>query len=86
MKMIAVAPKERLTLRVARYLLVNDTKTGKMYQMNINVPNGYKIFQMAIRYIHYVFPIYVRPSKIVPNRNFWFENKPSGNPADPRNI
>jgi hypothetical protein len=27
-----------------------------------------------------------RPSKIYPNLDFWFENKPSGNPAShPRN-
>jgi hypothetical protein len=51
-----------------------------MYQMVIkypksplNIPNGHKIYQH--------FSIYVRPSKIYPNWNFWFENKPSGNPA-----
>jgi hypothetical protein len=26
-----------------------------------------------------------RPSKMYPNRNFWFENKPSGNP-DANNL
>jgi hypothetical protein len=33
-----------------------------------NKPNGHKIYQQ-------------RPSKIYPNRDFWFENIPSGNPA-----
>jgi hypothetical protein len=32
---------------------------------------------MAIKYIHFS---YLRPSKIYPNLNFWFESKPSGNP------
>jgi hypothetical protein len=52
----------------------------QMHQMVIknpkcseNIPNGHKIYQH--------FPIYVRPSKIYPNCDFWFENKPSGNPA-----
>jgi hypothetical protein len=31
--------------RVARFFLVHDTKTGKMYQINTNVPNGPKISQ-----------------------------------------
>jgi hypothetical protein len=52
------------------------------------VPNGHKISQMplgiktqiTIKYINF-FPIYVRPSKIYPNWDFGFENKPPGNPA-----
>jgi hypothetical protein len=38
-----------------------------------NFPNDPKIYQH--------FPIYVTTSKIYPNRDFWFENKPSGNPG-----
>jgi hypothetical protein len=37
-----------------------------------NILNGHKIYQH--------FLIYVRPSKIYPNWDFGFENKPSGNP------
>jgi hypothetical protein len=51
--------------RVARFFLVQNTKTGA------NIPNYNKINQMAIKYFQ-------RPQ----NRpNFWFENKPSGNPG-----
>jgi hypothetical protein len=44
------------------------------------VPNGHKLYKH--------FPIYVRPSKIYPNWDFGFENKPSGNPVlnDGRNF
>jgi hypothetical protein len=52
-------------------------KTEKMYQINTKctkwskwIPNFHKIFQMAITYIN-----------IHPNWDFWFENKPSGNPG-----
>jgi hypothetical protein len=37
---------------------------------------------MAIKYIN-IF-LNLRPSKIYPNWNFWFENKPSGNPDHDR--
>jgi hypothetical protein len=40
--------------------------------MEIIIPNGHKIYQ------HLPFK---GPSKIYPNWGFWFENKPSGNPA-----
>jgi hypothetical protein len=46
---------------------------------SLNFPNVLKIFQMAIKYINIFFN--VRPSKIYPNWDIWFENKPSGNPA-----
>jgi hypothetical protein len=52
------APSETLILklqlptRVARFLLVHDTKIGK------NVPNDQKVFQMIIKYLKcpYDFP------------------------------
>jgi hypothetical protein len=57
----ATASKPRDSIRVARFVLVHDTKTGK------NVPNehkryqnAHKIFQMAIKYKH--FTIYVPPN------------------------
>jgi hypothetical protein len=43
----------------------------KYFQWPQNSPNGHKIYQD--------FSI-ARPSKIYPNWDFWFENKPSGNP------
>jgi hypothetical protein len=56
--------------RVARFFLVHDTKTGKMYQMNTkctkcssNIPNVRKMFQIGTS-----------------NRDFLYESKPSGNP------
>jgi hypothetical protein len=36
---------------------------------------------MALKYIDNFQSRYVRPSKIYPNWDFWFENKPSGNPG-----
>jgi hypothetical protein len=36
--------------RVARFFLLHDTKTGEIYQMNTNVPNGHKISQMSVKY------------------------------------
>jgi hypothetical protein len=71
--------------RVARFSMVHDTKTGKMYQINTkctkwsqNIPNVRKIFQMEIKYFN-IFHSKVR--QIYPNWDFWFENKPSGNPG-----
>jgi hypothetical protein len=43
-----------------------------------NIPNILKVFQMALKYIN----IYQSEAlKFFPNWDFWFENKPSGNPA-----
>jgi hypothetical protein len=60
------------------------TKMGKKYQMTTNytkrpyiIPNGLKLFKMVIKYTNIFI---LRPSKIYPNRDFWFETKPSGNP------
>jgi hypothetical protein len=51
----------------------------KIYQTTIDytkwqliIPNGHKIYKLFF---------ILRPSKIYPNWDFWFENKPSGNPA-----
>jgi hypothetical protein len=74
--------------RVARFFLVNDTKTGKLC-----IPNEHKMYQIVIKYpklsVKYSkWPQTIstvsrlRPSKIFPNWDFWFENnKRSGNPA-----
>jgi hypothetical protein len=48
-----------------------------------NIPNGRKIYQMAIKYAPY--SIIARPSKIYPNWEFWFETIPPGNPASDTN-
>jgi hypothetical protein len=48
-----------------------------------NWPNGHKLYQMAIKYSNRPYNITFsvsRSSKIYPNWDFWFENKPSGNP------
>jgi hypothetical protein len=68
--------------RVARFFLVHNTKTGRNVQ---NEPNGHKISQTSLKYSKWQKNIStfsnLRPSEIYPN--FWFENKPSGNP-DPQ--
>jgi hypothetical protein len=46
-----------------------------------NISNGRKIDQMVKKYI--IFSN-LSPSKIYPNLDFWFENKPSGNPEELR--
>jgi hypothetical protein len=43
-----------------------------------NIQNRRKIDQMVIKYTK------TRHSKIYPNWDFWFENIPSGNPAEPQ--
>jgi hypothetical protein len=47
--------KARVENRVARFFLVHDTKTGKMYQKNtkcnnwsLNIPNVREIIQMPL--------------------------------------
>jgi hypothetical protein len=58
---------------------------GKIFQITIkytkgphNITNGRKIYQMAVRYTKWPLnrppPSFSRPSKIYPNRDFWFEN------------
>jgi hypothetical protein len=39
--------------RAARFFMAHDTKTGKIYKINKNVPNGHKIFQMSVKYSEY---------------------------------
>jgi hypothetical protein len=63
-------------IRVARYLFLDTIhipKRGKIYQITTTLPNGHKIYITALSIL--------RPSKIYPNWDFWFENKPSGNPV-----
>jgi hypothetical protein len=55
------------------------TNENKTYQMVIkhpkcpyNISSGHKIYQRLSKQ---------KPFKIYPNCDFWFENKPSGNPA-----
>jgi hypothetical protein len=68
---------QNLTTRVARFFL------EKMYQINLkymkwswSIPIVRKIFQMVLKSTF----SHPRLSKIYPNLDFWFENKPSGNP------
>jgi hypothetical protein len=68
------------TGRVARLCLLKHTKTGKSIQQNIT--NDHKIYEMAIKYSKRKFqhfPLYVRPSKINRNWDFWCKNRPSSN-------
>jgi hypothetical protein len=51
-----------------------------------NIPNVHKIYQKYVKWTECPYNIptssIARPSKIYPNLAFWFENKPSGNPAN----
>jgi hypothetical protein len=68
------APKiiRHFRIRVARFFLVQNTKTGK------NIPNYHELYQMSIKYNNISG---ARPSIIYPNLDFWFEKKPSGKPV-----
>jgi hypothetical protein len=61
-------------------------KREKIYQISnnytkcpLNITKGCKIDHVSIKYTN--TSSIARPSKIYPNLDFWFENKPSGNPA-----
>jgi hypothetical protein len=41
-------PDGEVGVRVARFFLAHDTKTGKMYQMTTNYTNGHKLCQMDV--------------------------------------
>jgi hypothetical protein len=55
----------------------NITNDLKLYYTKI-IPNGHKIFQMGIKNQHLPFK---GPPKFTQIWDFWFEKKPSGNPA-----
>jgi hypothetical protein len=44
------------------------------------IPKWRKIYQITTKYTKWSYNI-SNGRKIYPNRDFWFENKPSGNPA-----
>jgi hypothetical protein len=58
-------------------------KLEKCTKLTQNVSNDHKIYQMVEKYFKWPENIptlsNLRPSKIYPNWNFLFENKPSGN-------
>jgi hypothetical protein len=60
-------------------------KPEKSTKCTQNVPNGHKLSQVSLKYSKWPSNILtisnLRPYKIFPNWDFWFENKPSGNPA-----
>jgi hypothetical protein len=61
----------------------NIPKGGKSILIATKLLNGRKMYQMAAvcsKMAKEYFSI-PWPSKIYPNWDFWFENKPSGNPA-----
>jgi hypothetical protein len=57
------------------FLGPNIPKREKYTKWLQNIPSGHYLYQMAVTIS------ILRPSKFYPNREFWFENKPSGNPA-----
>jgi hypothetical protein len=68
--------------RVARISWYKIPKTGKLYQITTNytkrpkdITKDSKVDQVSIKYTT------ARPSKFYQNLDFWFENKPSGNPG-----
>jgi hypothetical protein len=70
---------------VARFFLTKYSQTGKNIPNHHNItqwPNSilnvHRIFQKALTYLTFS---HLRPSKICPNWDFWFEKEPSGNPG-----
>jgi hypothetical protein len=55
----------------------------KIYQISTKYSTGMKKYQMATKYTKWPPNIptssVARLSKVYPNSDFWFENKPSGN-------
>jgi hypothetical protein len=63
--------------RVARFFLVQHTKTGKIYQNDLKIyQNCLKIYQMALKFTNIFHCKIIRN---LPKLYFWFENIPSGN-------
>jgi hypothetical protein len=78
----------RLRAGAARYFLTQCTNMGGKYnQIATHLPNDHEICQVDAIHIYYKCPQNIpnfsipRPSKIYPNRDFLFENVPSGNPV-----
>jgi hypothetical protein len=61
------------------------TKMEKYTKWLQTIPNGHKLYQMVVNYSKWWQSMTTfsspRPSKFYPNWDFWFENKPSGNPG-----
>jgi hypothetical protein len=57
--------------RLARFFLPQHTKTVKIIPNNKNIPNGHKNDSI----------FHSKALQNYPNWDFWFENKPSGNPG-----
>jgi hypothetical protein len=70
--------------RVARFLLKQTCQSWKNIPQTL--PNCHKIYKNGTKIysiwsqIRPTFSI-LRPTKIYPNRDFWYENKESGNPT-----
>jgi hypothetical protein len=57
---------------------------GKYTKITTTLPNGHKVYQMAVKYSKLVNVLTYSslwPSRNYPNWNFWFKNIPSGNPV-----
>jgi IMP cyclohydrolase len=58
---------------------------GKINQITPKLRKGHRRYQMAVIYLKWTYniPTFAIPrhSKIYPNRDFWFENIPSGDPG-----
>jgi cytidylate kinase len=69
-----------MLLRVARLFLVQNTKTGKIYRITTNYTKYPQSTTKDRKSVYKIIqPLSARPSKIYPNLDFWFENKPSAN-------
>jgi hypothetical protein len=65
------------------YMIPKDRKKCTKWTLNVRI--GPKISQRSVKCSQWPSNIstfsHPRPSKIYPNWDFWFENKPSGNPG-----
>jgi hypothetical protein len=82
-KRVATPKESGLEPGLPDFSWYNIPKGGKIYQMTtkytkwpLHISNGRKIDQMNIKCTN----IFQRPSKIYPNWDYWFENKPPGIP------
>jgi hypothetical protein len=82
---VVVAPAERPEPGLPDFSWYVIPKPYKSTKCTQNVPNGHELSQMSLKYSKWPSNILtisnLRPYKIFPNWDFWFENKPSGNPG-----
>jgi hypothetical protein len=83
---VSKGPLGEVTQQGCQIFLGPNIPTRKKYtKLPQTIRKGHKLYQMAVNYSKWSKTItnlcIPRPSKFYQNWDFWFENKPSGNPV-----